>query len=54
MKAAKNMKWVINFRFSIRCMLYCNLGILAYATFYGDMEMLKEFEFYFEQLKNIP
>jgi len=30
------------------------LGILAYATFYGDMDMLKKVEFYFEQLKNIP
>ena len=30
------------------------LGILAYATFYGDMEMLTKVEFYFEQLKNIP
>jgi len=30
------------------------LGILAYATFYGDMAMLKKVEFYFEQLKNIP
>ena len=30
------------------------LGILAYATFYGDMTMLKKVEFYFEQLKNIP
>ena len=28
------------------------LGILAYATFYGDMAMLKKVEFYFEQLKN--
>jgi|TARA_R110002012_G_scaffold263273_2_gene445979 hypothetical protein len=30
------------------------LGILAYATFYGDMEMLKKVEFYFDQLKTIP
>ena len=30
------------------------LGILAYATFYGDMAMLQKVEFYFEQLKNIP
>jgi len=30
------------------------LGILAYATFYGDMQMLQKVEFYFEQLKNIP
>ena len=30
------------------------LGILAYARFYGDMEMLTKVEFYFEQLKNIP
>tara|TARA_R110000744_G_scaffold64072_8_gene131892 strand:+ start:66 stop:434 length:369 start_codon:yes stop_codon:yes gene_type:complete len=30
------------------------LGILAYATFYGDIDMLTKVEFYFEQLKNIP
>ena len=30
------------------------LGILAYATFYGDVTMLEKVEFYFEQLKNIP
>ena len=30
------------------------LGILAYATFWGDMAMLQKVEFYFEQLKNIP
>ena len=30
------------------------LGILAYATFYGDMQMLEKVEFYFKQLQNIP
>nr|BAR39661.1 hypothetical protein [uncultured Mediterranean phage uvMED] len=30
------------------------LGILAYATFWGDMAMLQKVEFYFAQLKNIP
>ena len=30
------------------------LGILAYATFYGDMQMLDKVEFYFKQLQNIP
>jgi len=30
------------------------LGILGYATFWGDQEMLAKVEFYFEQLKNIP
>ena len=30
------------------------LGILAYATFFGDIDMLAKVEFYFEQLKNIP
>ena len=30
------------------------LGILAYATFWGDMAMLQKVEFYFDQLKNIP
>jgi len=30
------------------------LGILGYATFWGDQDMLAKVEFYFEQLKNIP
>ena len=30
------------------------LGILAYATFYGDMAMLQKVEFYFDKLKEIP
>ncbi len=30
------------------------LGILAYATFYGDIDMLTKVEFYFEQLKHTP
>lgn len=30
------------------------LGILGYATFWGDQNMLAKVEFYFEQLKNIP
>ena len=30
------------------------LGILGYATFWGDQDMLVKVEFYFEQLKNIP
>ena len=30
------------------------LGILAYATFFGNIDMLAKVEFYFEQLKNIP
>jgi hypothetical protein len=30
------------------------LGILAYATFWGDMAMLKKVDFYFDQLKTIP
>lgn len=30
------------------------LGILGYATFWGDQSMLAKVEFYFEQLKNIP
>ena len=30
------------------------LGILAYATFYGDMSMLQKVEFYFDKLKEIP
>jgi len=30
------------------------LGILAYATFYGDMQMLQKVEFYFDKLKEIP
>ena len=30
------------------------LGILAYATFYGDMVMLQKVEFYFDKLKEIP
>ena len=30
------------------------LGILGYATFWGDQDMLAIVEFYFEQLKNIP
>ena len=30
------------------------LGILAYATFWGDIAMLKKVDFYFDQLKTIP
>ena len=30
------------------------LGILAYATFYGDVKMLDKVEFYFAQLQTIP
>ena len=30
------------------------LGILAYAKFYGNVDMLTKVEFYFEQLKTIP
>ena len=34
--------------------ILAQLGILAYATFYGDMQMLDKVEFYFKQLQNIP
>ena len=30
------------------------LGILGYATFWGDQDMLTKVDFYFEQLKRIP
>ena len=30
------------------------LGILGYATFWGDQAMLTKVDFYFEQLKRIP
>ena len=30
------------------------LGILGYATFWGDQAMLAKVDFYFEQLKRIP
>ena len=46
-------EWLINTRFSIRC-VYISTFRYAYAAFYGDMVTLQKVEFYFDKLKEIP
>ena len=49
MKMATNERakeWLINTRFSIRCVYISTFKCLAYATFYGDMAMLQKVGIY--------